>query len=84
MKSTLKNYIKEFLNEGKHDQNIYKCVIVLGPAGVGKSTAIRKIVGGTGLKYLNADQFLELDIEKVISGSENEELKKTKIEKQSG
>ena len=75
MKSVLKRYVKEFLNEGKHDQNIYKCVIVLGPAGVGKSTAIRKIIGGTGLKYLNSDQFLEIDIEKDITGSGDDELK---------
>lgn len=66
MKSALKKYIKEFLNEGKHDQNTYKCVIVLGPAGVGKSTAIRKIVSGTGLKYLNSDKFLEMDIDKEL------------------
>lgn len=75
MKRALKRYIKEFLSEGKYDQNIYKCVIVLGPAGVGKSTAIRKIIGGTGLKYINSDQFLEIDIEKDIAGSDDDELK---------
>lgn len=67
MKRELESYIKTFLNEGKHDQNIYKCVLVLGPAGVGKSTAVRKIIGGTGLKYVNSDQFLEMDIDKLLA-----------------
>lgn len=87
MKSDLKRYVKEFLNEGKYDQNIYKCVIVLGPAGVGKSTAIKKIVGGTGLKYCNADQILELDIDKeldVINKGESWKDKKNKERVKSG
>tara|TARA_B000000557_G_scaffold135005_1_gene109558 strand:- start:228 stop:1283 length:1056 start_codon:yes stop_codon:yes gene_type:complete len=69
----LEKYIKEFLNEGRNDQNIFKSVIVLGPAGVGKSTAIRKIIGGTGLKYLNSDQFLEIDIQKDIDSMKDKE-----------
>jgi len=74
-KILLEQYIRAFLNEGEHDQNTNKCIIVLGPAGVGKSSTINEIVGGTGLKYLNSDQFLELAIDKKLSSINKEESK---------
>ena len=77
-KILLEQYIRTFLNEGKHDQNTNKCIIVLGPAGVGKSSTISRIVSGTGLKYLNADQLLEpaIDKELEIINKEKDENKK--------
>lgn len=64
----IRNIIRDILNEGKHDPNIYKAVIVLGPAGSGKSTIIKQIqANGPGLKYLNSDNELELELSKKLN-----------------
>ncbi len=64
----IRNIIRDILNEGKHDPNIYKAVIVLGPAGSGKSTIIKQIqANGPGLKYLNSDSELELILSKKLN-----------------
>ena len=50
--------------EGVHDPHIFKAIFMTGPMGAGKSTIAQKLVGGTGLRSLNLDNFNELMIKK--------------------
>ena len=66
-KLLLESYIKAILNEDRFDPHTKKCVLVLGPAGVGKSSTIQSITAGNSLKYLNSDQFLEIFIDRELA-----------------
>jgi cytidylate kinase len=50
--------------EGVYDPHIFKAIFMTGPMGAGKSTVAKKLVGGTGLRSLNLDNFNELMIKK--------------------
>lgn len=50
--------------EGVYDPHIFKAIFMTGPMGAGKSTVAQKLVGGTGLRSLNLDNFNELMIKK--------------------
>jgi len=50
--------------EGVYDPHIFKVIFMTGPMGAGKSTIAQKLVGGTGLRILNLDNFNELMIKK--------------------
>lgn len=63
----LETYIKAILKEDRFDPHTKKCVLVLGPAGVGKSSTIENITAGNSLKYLNSDQFLEIFIDRELA-----------------
>lgn len=63
----LEQYIKAILKEDRFDPHTKKCVLVLGPAGVGKSSTIKIIRAGNSLKYLNSDQFLEIFIDRELA-----------------
>lgn len=62
----LEQYIRAILKEDRFDPHTKKCVLVLGPAGVGKSSTIDIITAGNSLKYLNSDQFLEIFIDREL------------------
>lgn len=47
----------EPITEGVHDPNIFKAVFMAGSPGSGKTTIAKKIFGGTGMKFLNVDDF---------------------------
>jgi len=81
-KKNLIHLIRKLVNEGKHDQNIYKAIIVLGPAGSGKSTIINKLKEvGPGLKYLNSDAELELELSKKLNVPYQQEKRTTEDQK---
>ena len=73
----LETYIKAILKEDRFDPHTKKCVLVLGPAGVGKSSTIDTIKSGNSLKELNSDQFLEIFINKELEAI-NKNLPKEK------
>ena len=50
----------ESLEEGVNDPHIFKAVAMIGPMGAGKSTIAKQLVGGSGLRSLNLDNFNEL------------------------
>lgn len=50
--------------EGVYDPHIFKAIFMTGPMGAGKSTVAQRLVGGTGLRSLNLDNFNELMIKK--------------------
>jgi len=50
--------------EGVYDPHIFKVIFMTGPMGAGKSTIAQKLIGGTGLRSLNLDNFNELMIKK--------------------
>lgn len=50
--------------EGVYDPHIFKAIFMTGPMGAGKSTVAQKLVGGSGLRSLNLDNFNELMIKK--------------------
>jgi adenylate kinase family enzyme/GNAT superfamily N-acetyltransferase len=52
------------LDEGVNDPHIFKAIAMIGPMGAGKSTIARQLVGGSGLRSLNLDNFNELLIKK--------------------
>ena len=52
------------IDEGLYDQHIFKAIAMIGPMGAGKSTIAKKLVGGSGLRSLNLDNFNELLIQK--------------------
>jgi len=54
----------ERIVEGLYDPHIFKAIFMTGPMGAGKSTVAQKLVGGTGLRSLNLDNFNELMIKK--------------------
>lgn len=62
--------IETAIGEGVNDPHIFKAISIIGPMGAGKSTIARQLVGGTGLRSLNLDNFNELFIKqgKVPSG----------------
>lgn len=45
------------LFEGPNDPHIFKAVFLAGAAGSGKSTIARKLFGGTGLRFVDMDNF---------------------------
>lgn len=53
-----------YLSEGVYDPHIFKAIFMTGPMGAGKSTVAQQLVGGTGLRSLNLDNFNELMIKK--------------------
>jgi DNA-binding CsgD family transcriptional regulator/adenylate kinase family enzyme len=59
------------LEEGVNDPHIFKAIAMIGPMGAGKSTIARQLVGGSGLRSLNLDNFNELMIKqgKVVGGN---------------
>jgi adenylate kinase family enzyme len=61
----------ESLEEGVNDPHIFKAVAMIGPMGAGKSTIAKQLVGGSGLRSLNLDNFNELLIKqgKVAGGN---------------
>ena len=50
----------ESLEEGVNDPHIFKAIAMIGPMGAGKSTIAKQLVGGSGLRSLNLDNFNEL------------------------
>lgn len=48
------------VDEGVHDQHIFKAIFMAGSPGAGKSTIANKLFKGTGLKTLNVDSFWHL------------------------
>ena len=62
---------KGSINEGVNDPHIFKAIAMIGPMGAGKSTIARQLVGGSGLRSLNLDNFNELLIKqgKVVGGN---------------
>ena len=61
----------ESLEEGVNDPHIFKAIAMIGPMGAGKSTIAQQLVGGSGLRSLNLDNFNELLIKqgKVVGGN---------------
>ena len=59
------------VDEGVNDLHIFKAIAMIGPMGAGKSTIAQQLVGGSGLRSLNLDNFNELLIKqgKVASGN---------------
>ena len=47
------------IDEGPHDPDIFKAIILVGSPGSGKSYVVNEIVKGTGLKIVNSDIFYE-------------------------
>ena len=44
------------IQEGVHDPYIFKAVFMAGAPGSGKSTVLRELFGGTGMKLIDADE----------------------------
>lgn len=67
----ISEFIFESLDEGVNDPHIFKAIAMIGPMGAGKSTIAQKLVGGSGLRSLNLDNFNELLIKqgKVAGGN---------------
>ena len=61
---------ESIVDEGVNDQHIFKAIAMIGPMGAGKSTIAQQLVGGSGLRSLNLDNFNELLIKqgKVAGG----------------
>jgi len=59
------------IDEGVNDPHIFKAIFMTGPMGAGKSTIAKQLVGGSGLRSLNIDNFNELLIKqgKVVGGN---------------
>jgi shikimate kinase len=51
------NEFNEPINEGVYDPNIFKAVFMAGSPGSGKTTVAKKLFDGTGMKFLNVDDF---------------------------
>lgn len=47
------------LVEGPRDPHIFKAIFMIGGPGSGKTTIARQIAQGTGLRYINLDDFFE-------------------------
>lgn len=82
-----KFYKEELLAEGVYDPHIFKAIFIVGPMGAGKSTIAKKLVGGSGLRSLNIDNFNEMMIRKgqVKGGnltSADLAISRSKVEKQ--
>jgi adenylate kinase family enzyme len=61
---------ESIVDEGVNDPHIFKAIAMIGPMGAGKSTIANQLVGGSGLRSLNLDNFNELLIKqgKVAGG----------------
>jgi adenylate kinase family enzyme len=61
---------ESIVDEGVNDPHIFKAIAMIGPMGAGKSTIAQQLVGGSGLRSLNLDNFNELLIKqgKVAGG----------------
>jgi adenylate kinase family enzyme len=62
---------ESMVDEGVNDPHIFKAIAMIGPMGAGKSTIAQQLVGGSGLRSLNLDNFNELLIKqgKVAGGN---------------
>ena len=62
--------VESIVDEGVNDPHIFKAIAMIGPMGAGKSTIANQLVGGSGLRSLNLDNFNELLIKqgKVAGG----------------
>lgn len=47
------------LNEGVYDPSIFKCIMLAGGPGSGKSYVGNKVTAGMGFKFINSDTFFE-------------------------
>jgi adenylate kinase family enzyme len=54
------NEFSQPIEEGVHDPHIFKAIFMAGSPGSGKSTVANKLFTGTGLKFLNVDDFYNL------------------------
>ena len=54
-------YLKliDILNEGPRDPNIFKAIFTAGIPGSGKTTLVKKLTAGTGMKTVNFDELYE-------------------------
>lgn len=53
------------LVEGPRDPHIFKAIFMLGGPGSGKTKVAREIAQGTGLRYINLDDFFEMFAKKL-------------------
>jgi len=56
--------VKGKIDEGVNDPHIFKCILLFGPMGAGKSTIARPLLTHTGLRSVNLDNFNEMFIKK--------------------
>ena len=63
--------VESIVDEGVNDPHTFKAIAMIGPWGAGKSTIAQQLVGGSGLRSLNLDNFSELLIKqgKVAGGN---------------
>lgn len=54
------------VQEGVHDQNIFKCIFVVGGPGSGKSYFAHKLEQMSGLRPVDSDMFFELKYRKQV------------------
>lgn len=67
--------LTELLTEGPNDPNRLKAVFMAGGPGSGKTHVARKLLGDSGLKHVNIDDFYEfLRKNRVTSGGYDKEL----------
>src|SRR5574343_1033381 len=67
--------LNELLVEGPHDPDRLKAVFMAGGPGSGKTYVAKRLLGGTGLKHVNIDDFYEfLRKNRVTSGGYEKEL----------
>lgn len=59
------------MEEGVDDKHIFKAIFTAGSPGAGKTTASKKILGGTGFREVNIDKFIEF-----LAKKQNLDLKK--------
>lgn len=73
------------LNEGVNDPHIFKAVFTIGGPGSGKTTIANKLLGHSGLRPVNVDQFYEMmQAKDPVAGGYQQELyghAKIKLEK---
>jgi adenylate kinase family enzyme len=62
--------ITQVVDEGIHDQHIFKCVFLIGSPGSGKTFVSNKLFASSGLKKVNLDDMFEL-----IATKNGEDLK---------
>lgn len=66
------NEVTQPVTEGVHDPHIFKAVFMAGSPGSGKTTVAKKLFDGTGMKFLNVDDFYNYlrQIEKTVGDPE--------------
>lgn len=64
MKEDINETFNEVLNEGVHDQNIFKAVFLAGGPGSGKDYVLSNTLEGQGLIEINSDKALEFLMDK--------------------